>query len=69
VAIGEAGDRLLVEVGGAGRFARRVEAFVREAVAASEGTCRQCGAPGHRADRGGWWATLCEAHEAQGTWL
>ena len=61
--------RLRVEIGRAGRFAGQVEAFVREAVAASEDTCQQCGAPGHRADRGGWWATLCEAHEAQGTWL
>ena len=49
--------------------ARRVSALLREAEEASEVTCSQCGAPGSRAPRGGWVATLCEEHEAQGMWL
>jgi len=61
--------RLRVEVGPAGRFGAQVAALVRQADEASEFSCRQCGAPGARAERGGWWATLCEEHDAQGTWL
>jgi hypothetical protein len=67
--IRESQGKLRIEVQEAGRYARRVDAFVREAVEASEGTCQQCGAPGLRARRSGWWATLCDAHEAQGMWL
>jgi len=58
--------RLRITVRGAGRFGQQVAALVRQAEEASESTCQQCGTLGRRAQRGGWWATLCEEHERQG---
>lgn len=69
VGLAEERGRLRVAVQGAGRFGPQVAALVRQAEEASEWTCQQCGTPGRRAERGGWWATLCEAHERQGMWL
>lgn len=67
--ISEMGGRLRIRARARGRFAVLVWALAREAEEASEVTCGQCGAPGYRTRRGGWVATLCEDHEAQGMWL
>jgi pyruvate dehydrogenase E2 component (dihydrolipoamide acetyltransferase) len=64
-----ASGRLRIRVQAAGRSAGRVAAFVCEAESASAVVCSQCGAPGLRAERGGWTATLCGDHQAQGLWL
>ncbi len=61
--------RLRIAVRGAGRFGLQVAALARQAEEASEWACQQCGTLGSRAERGGWWATLCEEHERQGMWL
>ena len=69
VEVGEERGRLRIDIHGAGRFGPQVAALVREAEQASEATCQQCGTLGSRAERGGWWATLCDEHERQGMWL
>jgi hypothetical protein len=61
--------RLRIGVQQTGRFDAQIAALIRKAEEASEGTCQQCGALGSRAERGRWWATLCEEHEQQGMWL
>lgn len=67
--IGEAAGRLRIRLQGAGAFEAQVMALLREAEQASGRICQQCGAPGRRAQRGGWWATLCDEHARQGMWL
>jgi ribosomal protein L37AE/L43A len=70
VEVSERAGRLRVRVVGAGRSeALLVAAIAREAEEASETVCQQCGRPGARAARGGWTATLCDEHRAQGTWV
>lgn len=67
--IGEVAGRLRIRLQGTGPFDAEVSNLLCAAEQASAGICQQCGAPGRHAQRGGWWATLCEAHEQQSTWL
>ncbi len=42
----------------------RIVPFIREAEQASETICDRCGKPGEVRDNEGWFATLCDEHQA-----
>ncbi len=42
----------------------RIVPFIREAERASETICDRCGKPGEMRDNEGWFATLCDEHQA-----